>query len=316
MTAPARAGRPRERRLLPVPGRWRQRPGRGTNHGMGAQGADADRTDPPPSSEQMQQTASSRTWGSGALLRRYRGRALRPPEAELFRLHADALRGRVLELGVGGGRLTGHLIALGGSVHGTDVAAKMVEYCRATYPAATFSEGDVRDGASWGEGPWDAIVAGWALIDVLTDEERADFFERAHAAIRPGGLLIFSSHNLAAAPRLRGPIRSIAAETPLSFASQLLRLPRSYRNHRRLTPWQRFGTDYAILNGAAHDFSLLHYYVSRDGQQRQLERHGFELLECLDEQGAVVAPGQGAPGSNELHYAAVRSGGGESGASA
>jgi cyclopropane fatty-acyl-phospholipid synthase-like methyltransferase len=188
-----------------------------------------------------------------------------------------------------------------------DIAARMVAYCRRTYPQACFRQGELRDASSWGTGTWDALVAGWALIDVLGDEERATFFDDAHRLLNPGGLLLFSSHNLACAPLLKSPVRSITVDTPLSFASQVVRLPRSYRNHRRLTRWQRFEPDYAILNGAAHDFSLLHYYISRDGQERQLERHGFELLECIGDDGSEVGLGETGVGSHELHYAALRS---------
>jgi SAM-dependent methyltransferase len=279
---------------------------RATNSPMSASSANADTGDRIRSTEQMQRHASTQTWESGGLLRRYRGRGLRAPEAELFERHADVLGGRVLELGVGGGRLTGHLIELGGSVHGIDIAARMVAHCRRSYPAASFSEGDLHDASSWGSGSWDAIVAGWALIDVLADDERAAFFDVAHRLLNPGGLLIFSSHNLACATLLKSPFRSISVDTPLSFASQVLRLPRSYLNHRRLTRWERIEPDYAILNGAAHDFSLLHYYISRDGQERQLERHRFALLECIDAHGREVAAGDNALGSHELHYAALR----------
>lgn len=266
------------------------------------------RADPQPRADQAQRQASTRTWASGDLLRRYRGRNLRPAEEALFAHQAQRLGGRVLELGCGGGRLTGHLVAIGATVHGVDIAAKMVAYCERTYPLATFSRGELRDAGSWGQGPWDALVAGWALIDVLSDEERATFFADAHRALAPGGLLIFSSHNLACAHLMRGPLRSLRVENPVSFASQLLRLPRSYLNHRRLTRWQRFEPDYAILNGAAHDFSLLHYHITRDGQERQLARHGFELIECSDMAGLPVGPGEEAVASHELHYAALRSG--------
>jgi 2-polyprenyl-3-methyl-5-hydroxy-6-metoxy-1,4-benzoquinol methylase len=280
---------------------------RATNQGMSAPGADTDRYGNPPGPDQVQRQAGTRTWASGGLLRSYRSRNLRPAEEAVFGHHAQRLQGRVLELGCGGGRLTGHLIALGASVHGVDIAAKMVAYCARTYPLATFGQGELRDASSWGGGQWNAVVAGWALIDVLSDEERASFFADVHDLLSPGGLLIFSSHNLACAHLVRGPLRSISAANPLSLASQLLRLPRSYLNHRRLTPWQRFEPDYAILNGAAHDFSLLHYYITRDGQERQLARQGFELLECLDAAGAVVGPGEEGLGSHELHYAALRS---------
>jgi 2-polyprenyl-3-methyl-5-hydroxy-6-metoxy-1,4-benzoquinol methylase len=273
---------------------------------MSTPGADIDRSGQPPEPDLAQRQASTRTWASGGLLRSYRGRNLRPAEEAVFAHHAGALRGRVLELGCGGGRLTGHLIGLGATVHGMDIAAKMVAYCERTYPLGTFGQGDLRDASSWGAGPWDVIIAGWALIDVLSDEERARFLEDVHGLLVPGGLLIFSSHNLACAHLVRGPLRSISADNPVSLASQLLRLPRSLLNHRRLTRWQRFEPDYAILNGAAHDFSLLHYYITRDGQERQLAHHGFEMVECLDVAGATVAPGEEAVGSHELHYAALR----------
>ena len=256
--------------------------------------------------EQAQLQASLKTWRSGSLLRRYRGRNLRPAERELFGRHAGKLAGRVLELGCGGGRITGHLIERASAVRGVDIAERMVGFCRRRYPEATFAQGDLREPDSWGAGPWDAIVAGWALIDVLDDADRGSFLDSAHRRLLAGGLLIFSSHNLASAQRLKGPLGGIAIDNPVSVASQLLRLPRSVANHRRLARWERREADYAILNPAAHDFSLLHYYISRDAQERQLARHGFELLECVDAAGAEVPRGGQALDSPELHYAARR----------
>jgi hypothetical protein len=85
-----------------------------------------------------------------------------------------------------------------------------------------------------------------------------------------------------------------------------MRLPRSIANHRRLAPLQRFEEGYAIVNDVAHDHSLLHYYIGRDGQERQLAAHGFRMLECLDLEGRTVEAGETAFGCHELHYAALR----------
>ena len=270
-------------------------------------------TDPPGggppdtgASDHAQREASDRVWGSGRLLRRYGGRTLRPAERVLFEASTAALSGQVLELGCGGGRLTAHLIDVATAVHGVDIAASMVEHCRRAYPRATFSRGDLRDLSAFESAGWDAIVAGFAVIDILGDEERAVFLDEVHRILRPGGVFIFSSHNLACAPLLRGPLRSISAATPVSFVSQVLRIPRTLRNRRRLLPWQVVADDHAILNDAAHDFSLLHYYITRDGQERQLARHGFALSECLRLDGQPVAPGESAAGWHELHYAATR----------
>jgi hypothetical protein len=54
----------------------------------------------------------------------------------------------------------------------------------------------------------------------------------------------------------------------------------------------------------AHDFSLLHYYTSRDAQQRQFAQEGFELVECLRLSGEPVAAGDDAASAAELYYVA------------
>jgi SAM-dependent methyltransferase len=264
--------------------------------------------------DQAQRAASDRVWGPGGLLRRYGGRRLRPAERVLFERYSEALSGTVLELGCGGGRLTAHLAGLTNSVTGVDLALTMVEHCRTAYPQATFRQGDLRDLSAFESESWDAIVAGFAVIDVLSDDERQAFLDEAHRLLRPAGLLIFSTHNLACAPRLRGPLRSINATNPVSFVSQVLRLPRSARNRRRLLPFQQFCPDHAILNDPAHDFSLLHYYITRDEQEHQLARHGFELRECLRMDGELVGAGEQAADWDELHYAATRTSAGGAGA--
>ena len=107
------------------------------------------------------------------------------------------------------------------------------------------------------------------------------------------------------APLVKGPARNLTGN-PVRFVNRLLRLPRSLPNHRRLSREQRIEADYAILNDEAHDYSLLHYYIARDGQDRQLAAHGFELLACVDLAANEVGPGEQAFGCHELHYAARR----------
>ncbi len=244
-------------------------------------------------------------WSRGGFTRTYRSRRLRPAEAALLSAHRARLSGRMLELGVGAGRITSHLIELADSLHGIDIAADMVAYCRRSFPSATFAVGDIRDLGAHGSASIDAVVAGFGVIDVLDDADRGRLFDEIHRILAPGGLLLFSSHNLACRPLIRGPLRSLSLN-PLRTANRIIRLPRSISNHRRLVPLQQFESDYAILNDVAHDHSLLHYYIGRDGQERQLEAHGFILLECLDVDGDVVARGDAAFGNHELHYAAIR----------
>jgi SAM-dependent methyltransferase len=257
-------------------------------------------------SEEAQLAINTRTWGAGGLLRWYKRSGLHPAEAALFERHREALSGRVLELGCGGGRLTRPLVATASALHGIDIAADMVAYCQRRYPTATFSQGDMRDLSAFAPAQFDAIVAGANVIDVLGDQARSSLLDELHRLLAPNGLLIFSSHNLASAPLLAGPTRSLSKH-PIRFINRVARLLRSVPNHRRLVALQHFGPDYAILNDEAHDYSLLHYYIGRDDQERQLARHGFDLLECLALDGTTVARGESAFGCHELHYAATRS---------
>ena len=88
------------------------------------------------------------------------------------------------------------------------------------------------------------------------------------------------------------------------MAWNLSRLPLRTRNHRRIAPLERREPDYALVNDQAHDYQLLHYYIGRDAQGRQLADAGFELLDCLDGDGHTVQAGDAASGQSELHYAA------------
>jgi SAM-dependent methyltransferase len=259
------------------------------------------------STERMQRRANDRVWADGHFLGAYANRRLRPVEVDLLVRYRDALSGRVLELGSGAGRLTGYLAAIARSVHGIDLSEKMVAYSRTRYPAATFTQGDLRDRAIFGEKPWDAIVAPFNILDVLSDADRQAILDRIHDALSPGGTLVMSSHNLGAAARLGDPLRLVGMSIPHA-AWILVRVPRWWLNRRRLVRFERRELSYAILNDQGHGYSVLHYYSTRDAQVRQLEAHGFEVLDCLDLDGESVGPGQLVAHCPELHYVARRVG--------
>lgn len=251
------------------------------------------------------QARANEAWGERDYVATYAHRRLRPVEVILLLRHAHALRGGVLELGCGAGRVSGYLLELSGSYLGLDISPRMVAHCRRAYPGARFETGDLRELSTVDTGAWDAVVAPYNVIDVLDDAARRSFLMALHGMIVPDGLLVFSSHNEGAAhtvstrPELRW-------RDPLRLAVDLSRYPRRARNRRRRAAGEVRGPGYAIRNDAAHDFSLLHYYIARDAQDSQLTAHGFQLLECLDLDGRRVAPGDAAAHAGELHYVARR----------
>jgi SAM-dependent methyltransferase len=264
------------------------------------------------SSPSRQRALNDRFWRAGQHVAEYEGRRLAPVEVLLLVRYRELLSGRVLELGCGAGRLLGYLAALGGEVHGVDLSAAMVERCRQLYPGVEVEVGDVAAIADVIPGRFNAILAVGNLLDIYDDDERRRVLASLRPLLEPDGRLIFSSHNLAdldgagaAAPArsARAALHRLSEVSPRQLAAVALRGPRRAANRRRLSPLAHRGSEFAIVNDASHDYALLHYYIGRDEQERQLTALGYELLECLDPDGFPVGAGQ--PGGGPwLHYVA------------
>jgi SAM-dependent methyltransferase len=243
-------------------------------------------------------------WSAGKHVADYSVQILSPVEVKVLVRYRDAIVDRrVLELGCGAGRILRYLVMLGADAHGVDLAAAMVEYCRIAVPEATVSVGDVLDLRASVEGRFDTVIAPDNLIDVFADEERRRVLTQIREIIAPEGLLIFSTHDLGwmddptSTPRPSDPyapthpFRRLLDKSPAALVRAVRRRQITAINRRRLGPLQERHADYAIVNDFPHEYSLLHYYITRDAQERQLAATGWTLVECLDTDGRLVAPG-------------------------
>jgi SAM-dependent methyltransferase len=251
----------------------------------------------------VQERLNAEFWARGDCVSFYATDELRAAERTLLERHRGALAGRVLEVGCGAGRLTGHLSELARELHAVDLSPAMVAFCRSRYPRAVFSEADLRDLSQFEDGAFDVVVAPFNVLDVLGDAERRRALNEIRRVLVDGGLLVMSSHNRGYRARVSSGIRVLIG-SPRRPAASLRSLPRRIGNRRRLRRLEHAETGYAIVNDDAHDFSVLHYYISRDAQGHQLADEGFELLECLDLDGRDVPVGAAAAACPELHYVA------------
>ena len=257
-------------------------------------------------------------WARGGYIKDYTHRVLHPAEVLLLVRYREQLSGRTLEIGCGAGRILGYLIALGGESHGVDISPEMVEYCHRVWPEASVRTGDLTALGEVTDGVFDALFAADNVLDVLSLEPRRAALAAWRELLAPGGVLIFSSHNLAAADpdrRLRAPaagnalvarLRRALHHTPAWMLQAVLRLRLRAANRRRLAPLTSRADDHAVLNDLAHDFSLLHFYVQRDAQERMLNELGYELLECLQLDGHPVPAGAEAHGPSLYYVARAR----------
>lgn len=249
-------------------------------------------------------------WAKAHNVGAYAKRNLRSAEVAIMLSQHEAFAGRVLEVGCGAGRVTGYMRMAAAETFGVDISEEMVEYCRRTYPGATFMQADMRDVGELEEAPFDVIFATFNVLDALSPGDRHLTLEGFKKALKPGGLLAMSSHNRAFAPDVVGPVGEaltfLKSGDVRAVARNVPRLPRQMRNHRRMRRFEQEEHEYALLNDPAHDFLLLHYYATREDQERQLRDHGFEVLECLDLEGNVLPEGEPAAYCPELHYVGRR----------
>ncbi|MGZ4334453.1 MAG: class I SAM-dependent methyltransferase [Gaiellaceae bacterium] len=256
----------------------------------------------------FQAAVNQRVYASPRLVRGYVDRALRPVERTIL----DVLRpsvsgGRVLERGCGAGAITRELIEVGADVVGVDVSPAMVAYCRSEFPSGTFVVGDLRDLSPHEDAAYGCVVAGDNLLDVLGHDERPAVFGQLKRVLGDGGLLYFSSHNRNSAEALEqartGPRLRFERSPPAQLRG-IAGYVQGSLNHRRLARHQRIEEGWAILNDPAHRWSLLHHYVTRELQARELGSWGFELLGVWGMDGRPLEPADDDSGLSELHYVA------------
>jgi SAM-dependent methyltransferase len=154
-------------------------------------------------------------------------------------------------------------------------------------------------------GSVDTVFAICNLFDAVSDSDRLRTLAEVRRVLASGGLLVFSAHNRNSTGLADGP-RLQFSRNPITQLRYVVEHFQARANHRRIKPHERFETDYALLNDSAHNYAVLHYYISKESQAKQLAGSGFRLLECLDETGRPLGPNADDRASSCIHYVARR----------
>jgi ubiquinone/menaquinone biosynthesis C-methylase UbiE len=110
-------------------------------------------------------------------------------------LRNDARRESVLELGIGGGRTTPHLLAITKDYVGVDYSKRMVETCRQKFDSI-FMVCDARNMPSFENERFSAVVFWGNGIDEVSQSDRMLILHEVNRVLKKDGFFTFSSHNL------------------------------------------------------------------------------------------------------------------------
>jgi SAM-dependent methyltransferase len=208
----------------------------------------------------------------------------------------------ILDLGVGGGRLTAHLSSIAGRYVGADYAAEMVAACHKKFPQLEFEVANAADLSGFASSSFDAVVMAFNALDyVLPDEARLRALREIRRVLKPEGIFIFSSHN----PRVivariswnRQRVQKLATKigghkpilVGLSFlaltAARVIvavvnSLVRSIALAARRLPARIFWKGEGYWMDSAHGGLQTHYATPRKVTE-ELGRFGFQLLRVL-----------------------------------
>jgi len=242
-----------------------------------------------------------------------------PGEQAAVTAIASLVRGRpILDVGVGGGRTTRLLRLLSDDYVAVDYTQEMVDACRANFPDADVRLSDARDLSQFETGRFALVVFSYNGLDAIGHFDRLTALAEMARVLAPGGVLLYSTHNLDGPCHRATPLRlagSPVAHTwtrayRIGFAIlRLLQapvvLPRAIRNYRRLQALAIGHGSWAIGPNEAHDFGLLVHYVSRAGIEEEVERAGLSVHAVLDaEHGHEVSAGADASAVRYFHVLA------------
>jgi SAM-dependent methyltransferase len=208
----------------------------------------------------------------------------------------------ILDVGVGGGRTTSLLRLLSDHYVGVDYTPEMVEAARRNHPGVDLRLADARDLSQFERNSFGLVVFSYNGLDAIGHVERARALSQLAAVLRPGGVLLYSTHNRSG-PCFRAtalhPAGSPVAHTwtrgyRIGFATvgaltAPVRLPRAIRNRRRLQRAARDHGSWAVAPNEAHDFGLLLHYVTMAGLHAEVSAAGLVLEAVFDaERGASL----------------------------
>jgi SAM-dependent methyltransferase len=231
---------------------------------------------------------------------------LDPPEITALLKYQSALAGRdVLDIGVGTGRTTLYLSMVAKTYLGVDYSPVMINHVTRKFPDVKFRLGDMRDLSFLAPESMDFILASCNVVDAVSHEDRLIVLREVHRVLRCDGIFLFSTHNRNYHSALAGP-QLLISLNPYKQALHLLRFIRQRVNHSRTGRLRHIESDYAVLNDPGHDYKLLHYYVERAKQVKQLTQCGFVTLDVFASSGRCLGDSEVDSVSTSLHYVAKR----------
>lgn len=215
----------------------------------------------------------------------------KPEKAILDHIENDFKNKAILDVGIGTGRTTRHLLNISKNYIGIDYSHTMVCVARQAFPGVRLLQMDARDLSKFANGQFDLIWFSFNGIDCACHDDRLKILREIHRVLHNDGVFVFSAHNrdsnVLSACSLRN-FRSRLSANPVKFARGLAVFLLSIYNYIKLKPMVLDSQEYSVKIDPSYAYSSLWYYISLDQQVSQLKREGFKNIVAVGLEGEVL----------------------------
>lgn len=212
-----------------------------------------------------------------------------PAESAIFdrvRTHCYGLP--ILDLGVGAGRTTPHLLQLSADYLGIDYSAQMVAQCRRRFPGVHFEQADARRLDAYPAGHFAFILFSFNGLDYVPHTDRLVILRQVWRLLAKGGLFAFSTHNRRVRHISPFDVGRFLTINPLKIINRVGHYVCGIARYHRLRRYVREELDYAIRVDGAFNYSIVTYYINIVNQVRQLQTVGFDTLALFNAEGNEI----------------------------
>jgi ubiquinone/menaquinone biosynthesis C-methylase UbiE len=214
---------------------------------------------------------------------------LQKGELLIFERYNNRIRnGKVLDVGVGGGRTTPYLAGKAKEYVGIDYAPSMIELCKEKFkiPNVRFFQCDARNLSQFENKYFDFVFFSFNGIDYIDFADRNLVFKETKRVLVDGGIFAFSTHNTHNIEKLYS-LR--LGKNPLNYFSKLKRFIKLRQLNGQKNKYE--GLPFFEIYDAGEDFNLLTSYVNPIYQKTILEEEGFGKIEFVNyKTGLFVEP--------------------------
>jgi ubiquinone/menaquinone biosynthesis C-methylase UbiE len=209
---------------------------------------------------------------------------LQVPELKILDLIANEINDKkILDIGIGTGRTTKHLLQYSKDYIGIDYSAGMVQKAKERFKEAQILQMDARNLHAFDSQSFDFILFSFNGIDYMNHEDRIKCLGEIVRTLKNGGFFVFSSHN-----REYENFNRFVIKAPLFSVPYFKRLAKGGSNRLKNVLKHVYTESYAIITDPGHDYDCLTYYINPQQQAKQLEEHGFHNIQMFGLDGKAI----------------------------